>query len=202
MSHREDVFEDFVSSRLSLKDHPVRLVRQSVPGQVTLNQQLRDTPQDGFVTLLGAVITRQRPGTASGVIFLTLKDETGAANVIVWPKMFEKFRSTVMQGRLLKIKGKVQKEGLVIHVIAFDIEDWSHLFDDLGIAQNEMIDMTWGSQDEAKRPQIDSREKAGEDHRHLAGRRPGNGIGPRSQQAAAIHPRQQAGRLFKTRDFR
>ena len=188
------MFEDFVSSRLSLKDHPVRLVRQSVPGQVTLNQQLRDTPQDGFVTLLGAVITRQRPGTASGVIFLTLKDETGAANVIVWPKMFEKFRSTVMQGRLLKIKGKVQKEGLVIHVIAFDIEDWSHLFDDLGVGDGEGIDLTWSSQDEARRPVMDSREeKPGEQRKKEV---------PVVSPSPAMHPRQQAGRLFKSRDFR
>ena len=205
LSHEEDVFEDFVSNRLSLKDHPVRLVRGQVPGQITLNTQLRDIPQDGFVTLLGAVITRQRPGTASGVIFITLKDETGSANVIVWNKTFEKFRTQVMQGRLLKIRGKIQKEGLVVHVIALSIEDWSHLFDDLGVADNEMIDMTWQSQDEAKRPQTDSREKAAEDHRHLASRRPGKGSGAPAQtpaQSPAMHPRAQAGKLFKSRDFR
>ena len=69
---------------------------------------------------------RQRPGTASGVIFATLEDETGVANVIIWPKVYEQYRRTVLTSRLFGIKGRVQKEGIVVHVIADEVEDLTH----------------------------------------------------------------------------
>ncbi len=72
-----------------------------------------------------------RPGSAKGVIFATLEDETGIANIIVWPKVFETYRATVMRTRLLYVEGKLQKEGLVIHVVANHIEDRSYLLADL-----------------------------------------------------------------------
>ena len=70
---------------------------------------------------------RQRPGTASGVIFITLEDETGVANLVVWPKMFERFRRVVLGAQLMVVRGPVQKEGLVIHVIAERLIDRSDL---------------------------------------------------------------------------
>lgn len=189
LSHNEDVFEDFISTRLSLKDHPVRLVRDQAGKNITRHDALRDIPQNARVAVLGAVITRQRPATASGVVFITLEDETGSANIVVWPKFLERFRSEVMQGRLLKIIGKVQREGLVIHVIAERIEDHSHLFDRLGdTAGNQAgdtIDMTWSAIDEAKREAQDNRQKSK------------SALTP----APAAHPRQQAKRLFVSRDF-
>jgi len=74
---------------------------------------------------------RQRPGSAKGVIFATLEDETGVANIIVWPKVFEAYRATVMRARLLWVKGRLQREGLVIHVVAEHLEDRSHWLSDL-----------------------------------------------------------------------
>ena len=71
------------------------------------------------------MLCRQRPGTASGVIFATLEDETGVVNVIVWPKVFERFRKVALRSRLLGITGIVQREGRVIHVIARRLEDLS-----------------------------------------------------------------------------
>lgn len=186
LTHAEDVFDDFISTRLSLKDHPVRLVRSQAGKNITQNDALRDVRENGRVTILGAVITRQRPATASGVVFITLEDETGSANLIVWKNTFTKYRTQVMQGRLLKVTGKVQREGRVIHVISEYIEDLSYLFDNLGEADSS-IDMTWSSADEVKKQTPDSRQTS----------RFKNKPTP----SPAMHPRQQAKRLFVSRDF-
>ena len=77
------------------------------------------------------MLVRQRPGTAKGVIFLTLEDETGVANVVVWAKVFERFRRAVMAGRLLRVTGKLQRESGVVHVVAELIEDISPMLDRL-----------------------------------------------------------------------
>lgn len=186
LSHAEDVFEDFISTRLSLKDHPVRLVRDHAGKNITPHAKLRDIPENARVTVLGAVITRQRPATASGVVFITLEDETGAANLIVWRSTFEKYRTQVMQGRLLRVRGKVQREGRVIHVISEHIDDLSYLFDELGEAES-LIDMTWSSADEVKKQIPDSRQSSR--------------FKNKPQPAPAMHPRHQAKRLFQSRDF-
>jgi DNA-directed RNA polymerase len=91
-----------------------------------------DLPPSGArVAVAGLVLVRQRPGTAKGVIFITLEDETGVCNVIVWRKMYEKFRRAVIAGRLLKVTGHLQREAAVTHVIADQIEDLSPLLDSL-----------------------------------------------------------------------
>jgi DNA polymerase III alpha subunit len=74
---------------------------------------------------------RQRPGTANGVIFITLEDETGVCNVIVWRKLYEQYRRAVIAGRMLRITGRIQREGAVSHVIAEHVEDISFMLDDL-----------------------------------------------------------------------
>ncbi|CAN0602489.1 unnamed protein product, partial [Ectocarpus sp. 12 AP-2014] len=79
----------------------------------------------------GLVLVRQRPGSASGVIFITLEDETGVCNVVVWPKAFERFRRAIVTARLMRITGRLQREGIVIHLIADRIEDLSPLLDQL-----------------------------------------------------------------------
>ena len=83
------------------------------------------------MTVAGLVMVRQRPGTAKGVIFVTLEDETGIANIVVWSKIYETFRRAVVAGRLLRVTGRVQRDGPVIHVIAEQVEDLSHLLDAL-----------------------------------------------------------------------
>jgi DNA polymerase III alpha subunit len=79
----------------------------------------------------GLVLVRQRPGTAKGVIFLTLEDETGVVNVVVWAKMFERYRRAVIAGRLLRVTGRIQREMEVVHVVAEHIEDISEMLDEL-----------------------------------------------------------------------
>lgn len=88
-------------------------------------------PQGAWVTVAGLVLVRQRAGTAKGVIFVTLEDETGVANVVVWAKVYERFRRAVISGRLLRVTGRVQRESEVVHVVAEHIEDILGILDDL-----------------------------------------------------------------------
>jgi single-strand DNA-binding protein len=88
-------------------------------------------PHGARVTVTGLVLVRQRPGTAKGVIFLTLEDETGVVNVIVWRAMYERFRRAVIAGRMLRVTGRLQREGPITHVIAEGIEDLSAMLDEL-----------------------------------------------------------------------
>ena len=91
-----------------------------------------DIPPNGArIMVAGLVLVRQRPGTAHGVIFITLEDETGVCNVIVWKTLYEKFRRAVISGRCLRVTGRLQREGGVTHVIAQVIEDISWMLDDL-----------------------------------------------------------------------
>lgn len=88
-------------------------------------------PLGARVTVAGLVILRQRPGTANGVIFVTLEDETGVVNVIVWRKLYERFRRAVIAGRMLRVTGRLQRENEVTHVIAETVEDISPMLDEL-----------------------------------------------------------------------
>ena len=122
--------EDYRRQRLTLRRHPLALLRPRLPEAAPSNR-LAHLPANGRVTVAGLVLVRQRPGSANGVIFATLEDETGVANIIVWPKVFEAYRATVMRARLLWVQGRLQREGLVIHVIADHLEDRSHWLGEL-----------------------------------------------------------------------
>ncbi len=123
----EHVINDYRYMSLSLKAHPVSFLRDELAtsGIVTA-EALADIRNGRRVTVSGLVLVRQRPGTASGVVFMTLEDETGVANVIVWPKIFEKYRSEVMGARLVKIRGRLQSAENVVHIIAEHIENTTH----------------------------------------------------------------------------
>lgn len=92
-------------------------------------------PNGARVTVAGLVLVRQRPGTANGVIFITLEDETGVCNVIVWRKLYETYRRAVISGRMLRVTGRIQREGAVCHVIAENVEDISFMLDELLLSQ-------------------------------------------------------------------
>jgi DNA polymerase III alpha subunit len=93
--------------------------------------RLEEPPQNARVAVAGLVLIRQRPGTAKGVIFVTLEDETGICNVIVWRRVYETFRRAVIAGRALRVTGRIQRGGGVTHLIAERIEDISPLLDEL-----------------------------------------------------------------------
>jgi len=128
MPLREQVVEDYVATGLSLKEHPVRFFRDyltTLGARPNAGLRGEDLRQDARVTVAGLVLVRQRPGTAKGVIFMTLEDETDIANIIVWPKAFDKNRRIVMTARFLAVRGRLQRAGLVIHVVAESFIDLS-----------------------------------------------------------------------------
>jgi len=170
MSPGQEVIEDYMSMRLSLRAHPLELLRTRLP-ECLPSKQLPHAR--GRASVAGLVITRQRPGTASGTIFLTLEDETGTANVIVWPRVYENFRKSVISGRLLCVTGRIERDGPVIQVLAERIKDMSAMLPMLA------------------RPAMD-----GDDDAERT--RPSAADGLRSP---ALHPREQAKRMFSSRDF-
>jgi DNA-directed DNA polymerase III PolC len=154
----EQVIEDYRYLSLSLKAHPVSFLREEFQRVgITRNVDLLQVENGRRVTIAGLVLVRQRPGSAKGVIFMTLEDETGVANAIVWPKAFEKYRSVVMGARLVKIRGKLQSQSGVIHTVVEHIEDMTPA---LGILQQEA--RRFGASDrsdEAMQPTVDHRQK-------------------------------------------
>jgi error-prone DNA polymerase len=117
----EHVAEDYAATGLSLKRHPVSFFRDDLARRGAIrNVDHRDArlPQGASVTVAGLVLMRQMPGTAKGVVFATLEDETGIANVVIWPKVFAANRRVVMTSRFLAVRGRVQRAGLVVHVVA------------------------------------------------------------------------------------
>jgi error-prone DNA polymerase len=124
----EHVADDYIATGLSLKEHPVRFFRDHLGKLGALrNKDHRSEalPQDLRITVAGLVLMRQMPGTAKGVVFMTLEDETDIANIIVWPKVFAKNRRKVMTARFLAVRGRLQRAGLVVHVIAESFVDLS-----------------------------------------------------------------------------
>jgi error-prone DNA polymerase len=126
MALGEHVLADYIAIRMSLKAHPMALLREDFqPRGFHETVRLRDIPSGRIVRTAGIVLIRQRPGTASGVIFSTLEDETGIANIIIWPKVFEQYRRIVLGARLLGVRGQLQSEQGVIHIIARELFDMS-----------------------------------------------------------------------------
>jgi len=122
-SREEEMLGDHAALGLSLEHHPIGLMREALRAQgICTSEELRRVPTGRSVRVAGMVITRQRPGTAKGVLFLTLEDETGHVNVVVWKKTQERYRLLVRDEILLEIRGRVEREGSVIHVIAAHLE--------------------------------------------------------------------------------
>ena len=106
-------------------------VFRTIPSEILPLEKLNLPPVNARVAVAGIVILRQRPGTAKGVIFVTLEDETGVVNVIVWRHIYERFRRAVIAGRMLRVTGRLQRAHNVTHVLAEEIEDISALLDQL-----------------------------------------------------------------------
>ncbi len=119
-----DVAMDYARLRLSLKAHPMQFLRDLLSGHGYAPLGDLETAKDGGrISIAGLVTVRQRPGTAKGVIFATLEDETGWGNVIIWPRAYELYRRVVLGSRVLGVAGRLQRDGIVVHVIA------EHLYD-------------------------------------------------------------------------
>ncbi|WP_089900146.1 error-prone DNA polymerase [Loktanella fryxellensis] len=122
----EQVVADYQTLRLSLKAHPMSFLRRSLTRQgYASTADLQGMTKGRKVKLAGLVLIRQRPGSAKGVCFITVEDEAGVANLVVWPTVMERFRKAVMQSRLLVVEGYVQRDGQIIHVVAQSLTDRS-----------------------------------------------------------------------------
>jgi error-prone DNA polymerase len=138
MAISEHVVHDYAATSLSLKAHPVSFVREKLDQLHILSTDQLPTLKDGaLVKVAGLVLVRQRPGTASGICFMTIEDETGYANLVIWESLFEKFRKEIIQSRLIMVEGKVQIEGEVIHVIVQHCFNFSSLLRNLTPKHNE-----------------------------------------------------------------
>jgi error-prone DNA polymerase len=132
MRRAEHVVADYQTLRLSLKAHPMAFYRASLTAQgFSAASDLQRLRHGARVSLAGLVLVRQKPGSAKGVCFITLEDEAGVANLVIWPAMFKTCRAVIMAARLLVVHGCVQTDGRVIHVVAEHLEDRSDRLDDL-----------------------------------------------------------------------
>jgi len=125
-----EVMTDYATAGLSLKRHPVSLIREKLAAEkITPADKLPMVPPGRRVKVAGLVLIRQRPATASGVVFITIEDETGVANLIVRPDIFDRYRAAARHSMLLQAEGKVERQGQVIHVLAFRLQDRSELLE-------------------------------------------------------------------------
>jgi DNA-directed DNA polymerase III PolC len=154
----EEVVNDYRYLQLTLRRHPAAFLRPDLDRRgVIRNEDLRARASGERVTVSGLIIIRQRPGTAKGVLFITLEDESAVANVIVWPKTFERYRPVVLGARYVAVTGPMQAESGVIHVVAERIDDLTALLGRL--AEEGTAIEGLARADEVKRPGNDQREK-------------------------------------------
>jgi error-prone DNA polymerase len=128
----QDVVADYNSTGLTLRRHPMALLREQLDSADVLSAaKIRECRDGAVVHTAGLVITRQRPGSANGVIFVTLEDETGHTNLIVWESVATRQRRVLLDSVLLRVSGQVQKQGEVLHVVASQLENWSGMLGEL-----------------------------------------------------------------------
>ncbi|WP_296017337.1 error-prone DNA polymerase [uncultured Agrobacterium sp.] len=128
-----EVVQDYGHMGLTLREHPMSFLRQDLARRRIITCSEAYKSNDGrWLEVAGLVLIRQRPGSAKGVIFMTLEDETGIANAIVWVKTFEKYRRVVLSASMVGIYGKLQREGEVVHIVAHRITDLSDILRSVG----------------------------------------------------------------------
>jgi DNA polymerase III alpha subunit len=153
------VVQDSLNLRLSLKDHPLRLLRHRLDrNRIVANETLADMPHGPRVRVAGLVIVRQRPGTAKGIIFITLEDEGAVANVVVRPPVFETYRRIVLSSRLMAVEGRVEREGMVVHVLAEKLVDLSPMLDSLAVDRTR-LEPAHAHADAVKHPAHDPKKR-------------------------------------------
>ena len=182
MTEGREVVEDYRSVQLSLRDHPLAFLRPELDRQGAMPAKRLGTLRDGArIYIAGIVLIRQRPGKGN-VTFMTLEDESGIANAIVWQRLFDRYRRTILSSAMVGIKGRLQREGQVIHVIADSIEDLTPLLGEVG---NRDFPYRPGPGDGARNGSHDPRHK--------------NRLPP--PPVAALPPGRDGGMRIKSRDF-
>ena len=159
MSISEHVVHDYAATSLSLKAHPISFIREKLQMLHILSASDLNNAKDGQpVKVAGLVLVRQRPGTAGGICFMTIEDETGFANLVIFESLFEKYRKEIIQSRVIMVEGKLQREGEVIHVIARSCYDLTKLLRNLTEEKVEQLPLlTLSRADEKSQPPGDTR---------------------------------------------
>lgn len=137
MTSGREVVEDYGHLGLTLRAHPVSFLRAELAGRGVITcAKAVASPDRCWVHVAGLVLVRQRPGSAKGVMFITLEDETAVANLVVWTKVFEKFRRVVLGSGMIGVKGRIQREGEVVHIVAHELIDLSTELASVGSGEN------------------------------------------------------------------
>jgi error-prone DNA polymerase len=153
MTLPEHVVYDYATTSLSLKAHPITFAREQLERlHVRSTLSLSQAKDGDHVKVAGLVLVRQRPGTASGICFITIEDETGTANLVVFQKLFDKYRKEIIQSRLLMVEGKLQREGEVIHVIVRRCHNFTRLLQLSSTQQEELSLKPMSRSDETTSP--------------------------------------------------
>lgn len=189
MTEGREVVEDYRSKGLTLRQHPLAFLRAELhERRMRSCADLRRARDGQRVTVAGLVLVRQKPGSAKGVMFMTIEDETDVANIIVWPALFEKQRRLILSSGMMAIRGRYQREGGVTHLIAEHLIDLSDLLRSVG-DRDDPFSMRHGRGDEAK---IGTRDRLREGAKEIVNPRPTEM--PEREHAPAIR--------VATRDFR
>ncbi len=194
MALSEHVVCDYQTLRLSLKAHPMGFLRAGLAASgVVACAGLRTLRDGARVAVAGVVLVRQRPGSAKGVVFMTIEDETGIANVVVWPKTLERYRREIMSGRLMLIRGRIQRHEDIIHVVSAVVEDRSDLLATLMEDADGPMPVPIANADEVLRPEPGSARSSSHPRNAAATRLTESGH-------ARCHPRNE--RIIpRSRDF-
>jgi error-prone DNA polymerase len=150
MTEGSEVVEDYLSKGLTLRQHPLPFLRQELKEKRYLACEDLKAVRDGrCVNIAGLVLVRQKPGSAKGVTFMTVEDETDVANIVIWSALFEKQRSLILSSGMIGCHGRVQKEGGVIHVVAEEFFDLRDMLRSVG-DRDHPLRVRHGRGDEAK----------------------------------------------------
>ena len=192
----EQVINDYRSLSFSLKAHPVSFVRDRLKGSgYRQNIALANIRAGRYVSVAGLVLVRQRPGSAKGVVFETIEDETGVANIIVWPKTFERYRMVVLGSRFIGVHGPLQSQDGVIHVVARHMEDLTPLLSGLADAEAPIDGLARA--DEVRREPPDPAER----NEKVWRRRQLAGLAPQRRSAPDVYAMATRRILPKGRNF-
>jgi error-prone DNA polymerase len=190
MKPGRDVVEDYRSTGLTLRRHPVAFLRRELDRMNVTRSAGLETARDGSrVTVAGIVLVRQKPGSAKGVMFITIEDETSHANLIIWPKVFENQRRPILSAAMIACHGKLQREAGVTHIVADRLTDLSDMLRSVG-DRDGAFPLVHGRGDEAK-------------HGGAPDPREGGGVGGRRIRDIYVPDLRAAGGIkVHARDFR
>ncbi|MDR6530300.1 error-prone DNA polymerase [Caulobacter rhizosphaerae] len=144
MTEGREIIEDYGHVGLTLRRHPLALLREDLAARKRVPCRTAATARDGqYVQTAGLVLVRQMPGTAKGVMFMTIEDETGVANLVIWKTLYEKQRPIALGAHLIGVDGRVQREGEVVHLVAYKLHDLRDVLTGLEARANDPADMAW-----------------------------------------------------------